>query len=135
MKDMSSRDLDAIRHALRTAREHGYRSVKLSVEDSRFSAVLSEMDEEEVEEFDLGLIEPAGPHYKDVESGAVGYVRFDGNALQVGNQVNAGDKIGEMVALGIVNDLVAPTNGKVAEICVEDGSAVEFGQVIARIEI
>ena len=49
--------------------------------------------------------------------------------------MNAGDKIGEMVALGIVNDLVAPTNGKVAEICVEDGSAVEFGQVIARIEI
>ena len=41
-----------------------------------------------------------------------------------------GDKVGEVVALGLANDVTAKQGGEVAEVCVVDGDSVEFGQRI-----
>jgi biotin carboxyl carrier protein len=57
----------------------------------------------------------------------VGYYRAVVD-LKVGDKLAEGDKVGEVVALGLANDVTALGSGEIAEVCVADGEAVEFGQ-------
>jgi biotin carboxyl carrier protein len=60
----------------------------------------------------------------------VGYFKASDAMVKVGDIVKEGDKIGEVVALGLANDVTAKEGGQVAEVCVVDGDSVEFGQRI-----
>lgn len=130
---MSGLDSEQIRHAILTAQAKGYRQVRIRLGEDRFSAVLGPGVNGEVEaevEADVSAEVPAGPVEQTVSSPAVGYFRTGEALVKVGDIVKEGDKVGEVVALGISNDVTAKQGGEVAEVCVVDGDAVEFGQRI-----
>ncbi len=54
--------------------------------------------------------------------------------IEIGSVVKAGDKIMLVEAMKTYNEIVAPRAGKVTQILVEDGSPVEYAQVLMVIE-
>ena len=66
-------------------------------------------------------------------SPAVGYFS-PAPGLVIGHTVQAGDPLGSVDVLGIVQDVSAPTGGIVSEVLAEAGQAVEFGQALAVID-
>ena len=134
MAPMAELDSDQIRHAVQTARERGFRQVRVRLGDSRFAATLPASNghavpTEAVEAPQTALIQ--NPTELQVESPVVGYFRALDPAVEAGHELKAGDKVGEVLALGLANDVPSPADGRVEEICVQDGDAVEFGQTIA----
>jgi biotin carboxyl carrier protein len=130
---MSGLDSDQIRHAILTAQARGFRQVRIRLGEDRFSAVLAPSNNAEPEsEVETAVVSelPSGPVEQTVASPAVGYFRASEPLVKVGDIVKEGDKVGEVVALGLANDVLAREGGEVAEVCVVDGDAVEFGQRI-----
>jgi acetyl-CoA carboxylase biotin carboxyl carrier protein len=66
-------------------------------------------------------------------STAVGYFTPSPD-LAIGHAVQAGDVIGAIDVLGIPQEVVAPRDGLVSSVLVEDGQAVEYGQALAHID-
>ena len=133
MMGMSELGPEQIRHAILTAQARGFRQVRIRLGEDRFSAVLSngsarESEEEAGKEPEAAA--PTAPSTQSVGSPAVGYFRAVEPPIQVGDKVLEGDKVGEVVALGLTNDVNAKDGGEVLEVCVEDGEAVEYGQRI-----
>ncbi|MCH8978319.1 MAG: biotin/lipoyl-binding protein [Armatimonadetes bacterium] len=131
---MADLDSDQIRHAVRTARERGFRQVRVRLGDSRFAATLPPGNGDEPRPVSQEAPHTAlvqGPTDQSVESPAVGYFRALDPAVAVGDDVEEGEKVGEVVALGLANDVASPVAGRVEEVCVQDGQAVEFGQKVA----
>lgn len=54
--------------------------------------------------------------------------------VQVGKQVHKGDVLFIIESMKLMNEVTSEYNGVVAEILVEDGETVEFGEPIMRIE-
>ena len=54
--------------------------------------------------------------------------------VEVGKKIKKGETIMIVEAMKTMNHVPSPLNGTIKKICVEDGSPVEFGQVIAIIE-
>lgn len=54
--------------------------------------------------------------------------------VKVGDSVNAGDVVCIIESMKLMNEINSEFTGKVAEIYVNNGDAVEFGQKIMRIE-
>ena len=54
--------------------------------------------------------------------------------VNVGKQVGNGDVLCIIEAMKLMNELECETPGAVAEICVENGEPVEYGQVLFRID-
>ena len=54
--------------------------------------------------------------------------------VEIGSQVQAGDKVLLVEAMKTFNDIVAPRSGIVTAIHVEDGQPVEYGQPLMIIE-
>ncbi len=52
--------------------------------------------------------------------------------VKVGQQVQAGDTLGIVEAMKIMNPLEATQSGIIAEILVQNGDVVQFGQPIVR---
>lgn len=130
---MSGLDSDQIRHSILTAQARGYRQVRVRLGDDRFSAVLpaaAVADSESDGEYAVVAEAPAAPVQQAVKSPAVGYFRAPEATVKVGDIVKEGDKVGEVVALGLANDVTVKEGGEVAEVCVVDGDTVEFGQQI-----
>lgn len=53
---------------------------------------------------------------------------------EVGKQVGEGDVLCIIEAMKLMNELECETSGRIAEVCVENGEPVEYGQVLFRIE-
>ena len=53
--------------------------------------------------------------------------------VQKGDKVKKGDTLCLIEAMKLMNEVVAERDGEVVEVCVENGSLVEFGQVLLRI--
>jgi acetyl-CoA carboxylase biotin carboxyl carrier protein len=82
---------------------------------------------------------PADGHPGAVKSPMVGtaYLRPSPESrpfIEVGSTVKAGDKLMLVEAMKTYNEIVAPRAGKIAQILVEDGSPVEYGQPLMVIE-
>ena len=58
----------------------------------------------------------------------------DAPFIKVGQQVQAGDTLGIIEAMKIMNPLEATQSGIIAEILVQNGDVLEFGQPIVRYE-
>lgn len=135
---MSGLDSELIKYAIDTARERGFRQVKIKLGDDSFSATLpaqlGEANENgsENEPGEPTVVEQlsADPVETTIEAPAVGYFRAVEPALTQGALLSAGDKVGEIVALGLANDISTTVDGEILKVCVEDGDAVEFGQSI-----
>ena len=67
-----------------------------------------------------------GTAYHAPEPGAKKFV-------EVGKKIKKGDTVMIVEAMKTMNHVPSPFDGTIKEICVEDGSPVEFGQVIAKI--
>ncbi len=52
--------------------------------------------------------------------------------VKVGGRVKKGDTLCVIEAMKLLNEINAERDGEVAEICVEDGQAVEYGQVLFK---
>jgi len=77
--------------------------------------------------------DPAEPLASVARSPAVGYFQ-PARDLTVGASVQAGDLLGSIDVMGIVQDVTAPAAGIVSRILAEDGQAVEYGQALADID-
>lgn len=138
---MNDLDLDTIRHALRTARENGYEVVRVRSGASSFRGVLDLNEAEHhtpelvmmPDEVDQESQEPEVASVQSIKAAQVGYFSPAGTFV-VGALVTKGDAVGTIRALGISNDVLAKVGGRVTEILVAEGDAVEFGQELARVE-
>ena len=54
--------------------------------------------------------------------------------VQVGDEIKEGQQICIIETVKIMNKITADISGKVAEICIEEGKPVEYGQVIMYVE-
>jgi acetyl-CoA carboxylase biotin carboxyl carrier protein len=54
--------------------------------------------------------------------------------VEVGNRINAGQPVCVLEAMKLMNELEAEVSGEVMEILVDNGTPVEFGQVLMRIK-
>ncbi|MEZ0325864.1 MAG: acetyl-CoA carboxylase biotin carboxyl carrier protein subunit [Fimbriimonas sp.] len=133
---MAQLDIDLIRHALTTARKHGFAEVELAVGEDSFAAKLAPAPPEAPAPIAppdvLHQVEPQD-ELIEIRSTLVGYYRAAKTPLQVGTIVNEGDVVAVIGALGIANDIESPVSGEVVEVLVEQNQPVEYGQVLARI--
>ena len=54
--------------------------------------------------------------------------------VDIGSEIKPGDVICIIEAMKLMNEIKAEVKGKIKEILVENGSPVEFGQILFRIE-
>lgn len=134
---MAGVDSDLVQYALRTARAHGFRRLRLVQGEGSFEATLGDfaVAEGQVadparEERDEGEPEKQVVH---VTSPAVGYFRLPDGSIEVGARIERGIKIGEVIAVGMANDVTADVDGEITEVLVADGDAVEFGQPLITV--
>ena len=76
--------------------------------------------------------------YRNVKSPMVGifYTAPSPEAepfVKVGMKVKKGDTLCIIEAMKLMNDVVAEEDGEIVEICAENGSLVEFGQILFKI--
>ena len=83
---------------------------------------------------------PAEPDGKDVaaksDEGVLDYNlvgEVKSPMVGKGDKVKKGDTLCLIEAMKLMNEVVAERDGEVVEVCVENGSLVEFGQVLLRI--
>ena len=53
--------------------------------------------------------------------------------VEIGNRINAGQAVCILEAMKLMNELESEVSGEVVEILVENGTPVEFGQVLMRV--
>jgi acetyl-CoA carboxylase biotin carboxyl carrier protein len=136
---MATLDFDLVRHALNIARDSGLDEVELELGDSKFTATIGKKTKKAAPAAPAPSFEVAsaetGPATKPIKAGSVGIYRIKEAALTEDQVVAKGDVVGAIVALGISNDVVSPVGGKITEVLVKDGQAVEYGQAIATVEL
>lgn len=54
--------------------------------------------------------------------------------VKVGDEIKKGDKVCIIEAMKLMNEIESDFDGKITEICVEDGQPVEYGQVLMYVE-
>ena len=54
--------------------------------------------------------------------------------VEVGNKVNVGQTICILEAMKLMNEIESEFNAEIVEILVENGTPVEFGQVLMRVK-
>lgn len=54
--------------------------------------------------------------------------------VNVGDEIKAGQTVCIIETIKLMNKITSEVSGKVAEICIEDGKPVEYGQVIMYVE-
>jgi acetyl-CoA carboxylase biotin carboxyl carrier protein len=54
--------------------------------------------------------------------------------VEIGNRINAGQTVCILEAMKLMNELESEVSGELVEILVENGTPVEFGQVLMRIK-
>ncbi len=54
--------------------------------------------------------------------------------VEVGQTVSAGQVVCIIEAMKLMNEIESEVSGKITEICVKDGEAVEYGQVLMYVE-
>lgn len=68
-----------------------------------------------------------------IRSPLVGFFEPRPKPLQVGDTVKRGEVVCLIRAMGLMNEVQSPVNGRVAEVLVEEGIAVEYGQPLYRL--
>lgn len=57
-----------------------------------------------------------------------------GALVAVGDHVKAGQLVGTIESLNVLNEVESSVDGRVVEICVQDGQPVEYGQLLMTID-
>ena len=53
--------------------------------------------------------------------------------VKVGDTVKKGQTLGIIEAMKLMNEITAEEDGEIAEVCVQNGQVVEFGQPLFRL--
>ncbi|MEJ5253493.1 MAG: biotin/lipoyl-binding protein [Chthonomonadetes bacterium] len=78
---------------------------------------------------------PSEPAPVWIRSPLVGFFQPRPQPLQVGDVVRQGEVVCLIQAMGLMNEVQCPVDGRIAEVLVEDGVAVEYGQPLYRVEV
>jgi biotin carboxyl carrier protein len=126
--------LDDIRHALELARQGGYDEVELLVEGVEFSATLGRHVAPTVPAV-VQSEPPTQPEEKCayVVSPHVGYFRQLSNPVAVGQTIEKGSVVAQVLALGISNDVESNVAGEVLEVLAVENQPLQFGQPIFKV--
>ncbi|MBS1705340.1 MAG: acetyl-CoA carboxylase biotin carboxyl carrier protein subunit [Armatimonadetes bacterium] len=132
---MSEVDPSIIRHALKTAREFGYRTVRIKQNGLSFRATLDPDIESDTQESAtiLGDAVISTPTEVTIDSTFVGYFS-PAQGLKPGARVAAGDTVGSITALGLNNEVTATATGEILRFEAEAGAAVEYGQPLILVK-
>jgi acetyl-CoA carboxylase biotin carboxyl carrier protein len=76
---------------------------------------------------------PSEPVSVWIRAPLVGFFQARSKPIQVGDAVSQGEVVCVIKAMGLLNEVRSPVDGRVTEILVEDGVAVEYGQPLYRI--
>lgn len=135
---MATIDQQLVRHALSVAQAHGFAEVEISVADASFRAILQRAPKKPADhalpQRGAVLAEEPATDLKLIKSAIVGYYRLGSTPLEIGRRVAEGDVVAVVNALGIANDLESPVGGEIVEVLVQDGQAVQYGQVLAKVK-
>jgi biotin carboxyl carrier protein len=133
---MAGLDAEQVRHALKTAQEHNFAEVEIEADGSSFRAKLEPGKRKPTKRVTPEFKPEASPDadYLVIRSPLVGYYRVGPMALVAGKNVQKGDVVATINALGISNDVESQVSGEITEVTVNDGQAVEFGQVLAKVK-
>lgn len=79
-----------------------------------------------------------GPVYQEIKSPMVGVFYLAPSPgskpfVEVGSTIRKGDTVCVIEAMKLMNEVSSDRDGKVAEICAESGSVVEYGQTLFKI--
>ena len=77
---------------------------------------------------------PAAPEETYVISPMVGLFHTIDGIAEVGSQINAGQVVGHIESMKLLNDVVSEVSGIVTEALVEDGMPVEYGQPLCKLK-
>jgi len=69
-----------------------------------------------------------------VKSPVVGTFHFIESKPEIGSHINKGQSIGHINSINVKHGVEMETSGKLVEIHVEEGQAVEFGQLLFTLE-
>lgn len=128
-------ELADIRHALETARRMGCDEVELEVDGVSFAARLGQVGAPMptvAESRAAAAAEIAKPSGATIAASCVGYLAKV--AVQVGDEVSAGQVVASITGLGLTNEVESTVSGVVAEILAREGQPVEFGQPLFALE-
>lgn len=78
------------------------------------------------------LEESSGEHA--VFAPMVGVFHTVDGIAQVGARISAGQVVGTIESMKLLNDIVSDTSGTVSQVLVEDGMPVEYGQPLCKIK-
>ena len=135
---MSAIDFDLVRHALDVAVQSQMNEIELEIGDAKFSAVIEKKSAPRqvaapaTQEGAQPVVE-AEPATKPIKATSVGIFRTAKVPLIAGATVEKGDVIGTIFALGISSEIHSALVGTIADILVEDGDPVEYGQPIMEV--
>lgn len=133
---MSDWNAEAVRHALTVARSHGFTEVELQSDGTSFQARLAPSIKPSTPSTaaETVLAElPETPRKRSITAPLVGY--YKQSMLVEGQKINVGDIVATITALGLANDVEATIQGQITKVCVQDGQSVEYGQVLAEVEL
>lgn len=126
-------DLNTIRHALGIARDKGYSEVRLKASGVEFCATISPKSIAKARK--QAEAEKAEAQEAEVPAPCVGYFKPLAKPVKAGQTVKVGDVLGQIIALGLPNDIESTVGGEVTEFLVKEGDPVQFGQAIARVKV
>ncbi|MFP4588529.1 MAG: acetyl-CoA carboxylase biotin carboxyl carrier protein [Candidatus Bipolaricaulota bacterium] len=134
---------DRLEVGLQNRRESG--SVELQpqreagAEGERASPLVSSAEEGDVPVVERSESEPMMDGTKPITSPIVGTFYRSSSPeesayVEVGDDVQPGDTVCIIEAMKVMNEVKAETQGKIVEICVEDGAPVEYGQDLFMVD-
>lgn len=70
---------------------------------------------------------------KIISAPMVGIFHSNNEALKPGKEINAGQIVGSIESMKLLNDVIADFSGEIIEVMVENGTPVEYGQALCKI--
>lgn len=133
---MAHEDLSPIRHALGLARERGFAEVVLEYDDVIFKAALQPAAKSASRPAPSAASDdaPSEPALAEVTATLVGYVHPARQPVQVGDQLEVGQIVASVTALGIATDVESAISGEVVEVLFEANQPVMYGQALLRVK-
>ena len=70
---------------------------------------------------------------KIISAPMVGLFHANGEALKLGATIFAGQTVGTIESMKLLNDVIADVTGEITEVFVENGTPVEYAQLLCKI--
>jgi len=96
--------------------------------------VASATDDDGIEQANLILSPPTAPEAVSIYSPLVGHFRHIKPMVGLGARVVAGQVVGVIEAVKLINEITSPAIGIVTDVLVDDGQAVEYGQELFTVQ-